>query len=131
MTSFADVREGVRNTIAAYTHALDEGRTEDVVAAFCPDGAIDLGPMGTYEGSDALRAAYAGWVPRRPQRHLVVNTHITEWDDHQAKAVSDVVLLLQGKEGWAVQMVGRYHDTLHHDDGTWRFHHRTAVFEDG
>jgi hypothetical protein len=59
----------------------------------------------------------------------VLNTHIADWDDREAKAVSDVVFLLQGKDGWAVQMVGRYHDTLHRDDGTWRFHHRTAVFE--
>jgi hypothetical protein len=24
--------------------------------------------------------------------------------------------------------VGRYHDTLHRDDGVWRFHHRGAEF---
>jgi hypothetical protein len=28
----------------------------------------------------------------------------------------------------AIQLVGRYHDTLHHDDGTWRFHCRVAKF---
>ena len=28
----------------------------------------------------------------------------------------------------SVQLVGRYHDTLHHDAGTWRFHHRAATF---
>jgi hypothetical protein len=29
-----------------------------------------------------------------------------------------------------VQLVGRYHDTLHHDGngGGWRFHHRRAEF---
>ena len=100
MTTFADVSEGVRATLAAYTHALDDGRTDDVVETFCPDGAIDMGALGTYEGRDALRAAYAGWAPRRPQRHLVLNTHITDWDEHEAKAVSDVVFLRQGKEGW-------------------------------
>jgi len=129
MATFADVSEGVRATLAAYTHALDDGRTDDVVATFCPDGAIDMGAMGSYEGHDALRAAYAGWAPGRPQRHLVVNTHITAWDEHEAAAVSDVVFLLQGKEGWAVQVVGRYHDTLHLTDDGWRFHHRRAVFE--
>ena len=129
MTPFADVSEGVRATLAAYTHAIDDGRTDDVVATFCADGAIDMGQLGSYEGHDALRAAYAGWAPRRPQRHLVVNTHITDWDDREAKAVSDVVFLLQGKEGWAVQLIGRYHDTLHHTDDGWRFHHRRAVFE--
>ena len=66
------------------------------------------------------------WKPRRPQRHLVVNTLVTDWNDHEANAISDVVFLLQGDAGWAIQVVGRYHDTLHHDDGTWRFHRRAA-----
>ena len=38
----ADVVEGVRATLAAYVHALDDGRTDDVVATFCPDGAVDI-----------------------------------------------------------------------------------------
>ena len=29
----------------------------------------------------------------------------------------------------AIQVVGRYHDTLHYEDGTWRFHRRAATFE--
>ena len=87
--------------------------------------------MGTHEGHDALRTAYAGWTPRRPQRHLVLNTLVTDWNDDEAKAVSDVVFILQGKAGWAIQLVGRYHDTLHRDDGTWRFHRRVAAFETG
>jgi hypothetical protein len=28
----------------------------------------------------------------------------------------------------AIQLVGRYHDTLHQHDGTWRFHRRAATF---
>jgi hypothetical protein len=84
--------------------------------------------MGAHVGHDALRAAYARWTPRRPQRHLVVNTLVTEWDDRSATAVSDVVFLLQGDAGWAVQVVGRYTDTLHCVDGAWRFHRRAAEF---
>ena len=71
------------------------------------------------------------WAPRRPQRHLVLNTHITGWTDAEATAVSDVVFLLLGKEGWSVQLVGRYTDTLHRDGDTWRFHHRAATFVQG
>ena len=128
MTTYADVVEGVRAAIAAYTQALDDGRTDDVVATFCPDGGCDIPGMGTYEGHDALREAYARWKPKRPQRHLVVNTLVTDWNDREADAISDVVFLLQGDSGWAIQLVGRYHDTLHNDDGTWRFHHRAATF---
>jgi hypothetical protein len=126
--AYTDVAEGVRATIAAYTQALDDGRTDDVVATFCPDGGCDIPGLGTHEGHDALREAYARVQPRRPQRHLVVNTLVTDWSDHEADAISDVVFLLQGDAGWAIQLVGRYHDTLHHDGGTWRFHHRAAEF---
>jgi SnoaL-like domain len=127
-TSYADVVEGIRAAIAAYTQALDDGRTDVVVATFCPDGVCDIPGMGTHEGHEALRAAYDRWKPRRPQRHLVVNTLVTEWNDHEANAVSDVIFILQGDAGWAIQVVGRYHDTLHCDGGTWRFHRRTAEF---
>jgi hypothetical protein len=38
------------------------------------------------------------------------------------------VFILLGSSGWRIQLVGRYHDTLHHDDGAWRFHRRVAEF---
>ena len=128
MSSFAEVSEGIRNTLADYTQALDDGRTDDVVATFCPDGGVEIPSFGTHEGHDALRAAYGKWIPLQPQRHLVLNTHITHWSDDEATAVSDIVFLLLGESGWAIQLVGRYHDTLHREDGTWRFHHRRAEF---
>jgi len=126
--TFADVAEGVRAAIAAYTLALDDGRVDDVVATFCPDGACEIPGMGTHQGHDALREAYERWKPKAPQRHLVLNTLVTGWNDHEANAISDIVFLLKGDGGWGIQLVGRYHDTLHHDDGRWRFHRRTAVF---
>ena len=127
-TRYADVVEGVRATLAAYAHALDDGRTDDVVATFCTDGGCDIHGLGTYEGHDALRAAYDKWKPRRPQRHLVLNTLVTDWTEHEAHATSDVVFLLQGDAGWAIQLVGRYDDTLHRAGDTWRFHRRAATF---
>jgi ketosteroid isomerase-like protein len=127
-SAYADVVEGVRATIAAYTHALDDGRTDDVVATFCPDGGCDIPGLGSFAGHDALREAYAGWVPRRPQRHLVLNTLVTDWDAHAATAISDVVFVLRGDTGWVIQLVGRYTDTLHRDGDAWRFHRRSAEF---
>ncbi len=126
--TFADVAEGVRATLALYTQALDDGRTDDVVATFCADGVCEIPGMGTHTGHDALREAYSKWKPRRPQRHLVLNTVVTGWNDREATAVSDVIFLLLEDSGWAIKLVGRYHDALHRDDGTWRFHNRTAAF---
>jgi ketosteroid isomerase-like protein len=129
--TFAEVAEGVRATIAAYTQALDDGRADDVVATFCPDAVCDFGDLGTFEGHDALQKAYAGWMPRGPQRHLVLNTLVTRWSGDEADAVSDVVFIVPGKRGWSIRLVGRYRDTLHRDGGTWRFHRRVVAFEQG
>ena len=126
--TFADVAEGVRAAIAAYTLALDDGRTDDVIATFCTDGSCDIPGLGAHQGHDALREAYARVTPRRPQRHLVLNTLVTDWNDHEARATSDLVFLLLRDEGWAVQLVGRYEDVLHNDGGTWRFHQRIGSF---
>jgi hypothetical protein len=129
LTTLVEVRAGVRNALAAYAHALDDGRTDDVVATFCEDGSIDMGELGRHAGREELRSAYGRWVPRLPQRHVVVNTHITGWSATEASAVSDVVFLLKRPDGWKVQLVGRYHDVLHEDGGTWRFHHRRAELD--
>jgi hypothetical protein len=128
MSTYAEVVEGVRAVIAAYAQALDDGRADDVVATFCTDGMCDIPGLGTHQGHDALRAAYAGWQPKRPMRHVVANTLVTDWSDHEATATSDVIVLVQRESGWAIEVVGRYHDTLHCIDGTWRFHRRAAEF---
>lgn len=126
--SYAEVVEGVRAAIAAYTHALDDGRTDDVVATFCADGGCDIPGLGAFEGHAALRDGYSQWRPPRPTRHLVVNTLVTDWNDHEATALSDIVFVVQRDSGWVIQVVGRYHDTLHRDGQHWRFHRRTAEF---
>ncbi len=58
--------------------------------------------LGRHEGHDALRQAYGGWKPVRPQRHLVLNTVVTEWDDDEAHATSDFVFVLKGEPKWSV-----------------------------
>ena len=129
--AYADVAEGVRRALATYTHALDDGRADDVVATFCADGGCDIPGLGAHEGHAALLAAYSGWRPKRPVRHVIANTEITSWSDDDAAATSDVIVLAQGKDGaWAIQVVGRYRDTLHRDaaSDSWRFHRRVAEF---
>ena len=87
--TYADVAEGVRAAIAAYTHALDDGRTDDVVATFCPDGVCDIPGMGTHDGP---RRAPRG-LRRRGSRGgrsatSCVNTLVTDWNDDEADARS-------------------------------------------
>ena len=125
--TFADVDAGVRNAIAAYAQALDDGRTDDVVALFCSDGGCDIDGLGAHEGHDALRAAFAAVEPKAPQRHLAFNTHITAWSAEEATAATDVAFLVKGDAGWSLLLVGRYEDVLHREGTTWRFHRSGRV----
>ncbi|MFF3567568.1 nuclear transport factor 2 family protein [Nocardia jiangxiensis] len=120
----ADVTFGVHNAINSYTQALDTGRTDDIVTLFSKDGSSEIMGVGTFEGHDALRAAYAGMVPTQPQRHMVGNIVLTSWTADEATASSDLVFVLRGENGWAVQLVGKYEDTLRRDGDTWLFQSR-------
>jgi hypothetical protein len=123
-----DVAAGVAQAMAIYTHALDDGRVDDLVAMYCPDGSCVMPGLGNPAGHEELRAAYAKVTPRVPQRHLVFNTVITAWAEHEAHAISDVVFLYKSDAGWVVGVVGRYTDVLHHHGEGWRFYSRTAEF---
>jgi ketosteroid isomerase-like protein len=118
----------VRDTIAAYTMAVDDGRTDDVVATFCPDGRVDLPGVGAFTGHAAIRAAFSGMKSRPSVKHVVVNTHVTECDGESATAISDLIVLRKDASGWVIHLVGRYFDVLHHGDGGWRFHARKLEF---
>ena len=124
----ASVTAGVQAVIAAYAQALDAGRTDEVAEFFCPDGVADFPGMARFEGREAIRAGYAGFTVDRPQLHIVANTVITSATEDEATAVSNLVFLQRGESGWAVQMVGRYDDSLRLHEGAWRFQHRLTTF---
>jgi len=127
-SAYAQAVNDIRDVIAAYAQALDDGRTDDVVATFCPDATVSLPGMDVIRGHEAIRVAYAAMTPRRPQRHVVANTVVSEVDDHAARATSDVLVLGRGEAGWAVRLVGRYTDDLRRLDTGWRFAARTLEF---
>jgi ketosteroid isomerase-like protein len=126
--TFADVVEGVRAAIAAHAHAQDDGRTDDLVAVYCDDAVVEVPGMGTFDGRDAIHAAFAGWAPQVPQRHIVSSTLVTSWSDGEASSTSDVVFVQKSDAGWAVQVVARYHDEFRNESESWRLSRRTMEF---
>jgi hypothetical protein len=126
--TYAEVDAGVRRAIAAYTQAVDDGRTDDIVATFIPDGSVDIPGLGAHQGHDALRVGFDAIKPQVPQRHIVFNTLVTEWDESDASASSDIVFLIKGGDRWSVFLTGRYSDKLKYVDGEWKFAHRVAEF---
>jgi 3-phenylpropionate/cinnamic acid dioxygenase small subunit len=111
----------IHHVIGAYCQALDDGRTDDLLALFCADATVRLPGLDVLSGQDALRTGYAGMKPRRPQRHVASNTVVTLVDDDTATATSDVLVLGKGDAGWTVFLVGRYQDELRRTGSAWRF----------
>jgi hypothetical protein len=123
-----DTAEGVRRAIAAYALALDDGRVEDLVALFTPDGVSDMPFVGVAEGHEALTATYRSVVSAEPARHVVVNTLVTADRGDEIEATSDLLFFKQVEGRWAVALVGRYTDVLTHGGSGWLFARRQLQF---
>jgi len=128
MTSYAEVFAGVYTTIAAHAQAQDAGNTDAIMALYTPDAVLEVPGMGAYQGADVIRAAWDDWKPKGLQRHLPVNIVITDWDDEQARATTDVVYIAQGDSGWSVQIVARYLDEFRRDGEKWLLSRRADEF---
>lgn len=127
--TYADILAGVQTAIASYGHALDDARIDDVVGTFCADGVFEIPAAGTRaEGLHELSKNFAGFASTAPQRHVVVNTQLTEWGEEQAYALSDLLVIHKADGRWAIQFVGRYDDHLRNQDGLWKFSRRTLTF---
>ncbi|MGW5657314.1 YybH family protein [Streptomyces humi] len=128
-TSYAATVAGVRTTIGAHTQAQDAGRTDEIAALYTSDAVLEVPGMDPLEGREAIRQAFKGWEPTLPQLHMVSNTIVTPAGEGEATAVSDVVFLQRGESGWAVQITGRYVDTLRQADGKWFFLRRATTYQ--
>ena len=128
MTSYTDVFAGVYTAVAAHAQAQDAGKTDDIMALYTADAVLEVPGMGVYEGADAIRAAWDDWKPKGLQRHMPVNIVITDWDDKEARATTDVVFLAQGQAGWSVQIVARYHDVFRRAGDKWLLSRRADEY---
>ena len=126
--TYRDVVEGIRTAQATYAQALDDGRIDDLAAVFTADGVVDIQGVGVIEGREAIRRTYEGWRPASPQRHLISNLHVTAWDEREATASTDVVLVQLRDGAWGISFVARYEDTVRNEDGVWRFARRSTRF---
>lgn len=128
MTTYADVFSGVYATVAAHSQAQDAGDTDTIMALYTPDAVLEVPGMGVYQGADVIRAAWDEWQPKGLQRHMPVNIVITDWDDEEARATTDVVFLAQRDSGWSVQIVARYRDEFRQVGGKWLLSRRADEY---
>lgn len=110
----------IRNTVARYSHCLDDRRFKEWSETFTEDGVF-----GSRNGRGAIYAnilqGELATMPALQRRHIVTNLEIYVHQD-EADATSD--LLMYDKHGdspWSLR-IGRYYDKLRRQpDGNWLF----------
>ena len=90
-------REALRDLVAAYAHAADSGRFDEVAGLFAPDGVLETPDHVEHRGREAIRAflggtgaALAGATSVPIIRHHVSNLRlaVTGLDDATGKSSS-------------------------------------------
>lgn len=126
-------REGIRDLVARYTWAGDQGRTDDVAQCFMPDGILDVGQHGgTWTGRGEIarelgavadRVIASGEAPTRVNHH--VSSVLIDVTTPTSATVRSYFCVFtdDGADHW-----GSYRDEVVMDpiDGQWRFAHRSV-----
>jgi hypothetical protein len=119
-------REAIRELAAAYAHAADGGRFDELLALFTPDGSLQVDDREPLVGPDAIRAFVGGTqtsvqatatTTRGYIRHNVTSHTITvDGPDDAHGAAYFFVVTERGPDHW-----GRYRDRYVRRDGRWLF----------
>ncbi|GAA3936665.1 hypothetical protein GCM10023085_17610 [Actinomadura viridis] len=123
-------RERIRDTLAAYTHAGDRGRAEELAATFTEGGVLEIRGGEVCSGREAIVALLAAAAGRgsapgpdgRPGviRHMVTNLRFEEVTPRLARTSAYfLVMNARGPDHW-----GRYRDVLVPCGDRWLFSRR-------
>jgi uncharacterized protein (TIGR02246 family) len=124
MTSVIEEKDAIRELLAEYCFALDEGRFDDMAALFSEDGTWDTA-FGSATGRPGIVALVKSIRARAPATaprgiHLVANVVIA-LDGARATVRSNWTVVQNGADGPTVGSGGSYADQLVKQDGRWRF----------
>jgi uncharacterized protein (TIGR02246 family) len=112
----------IRNLIARYAHAADDGRGGDYALLFTPDGVMES--QGSEAAGRAALKALIDSIYDYAIKHHQMNTAIQVEGD-RATAQTDLLAMAMDADGaWQVMGCGRYDDTLVRQDGQWLFQRR-------
>jgi len=114
---------------ARYAAHCDADYDEEALAPlFTEDAVWDGGPMGRYEGRDAIRAFFSGSNTVMPFAIHHVTNPILEIEGDRATGswyLWQPCTLAEGNQ--ALWMAGRYDDVYRREAGGWRFEHVTIT----
>jgi 3-phenylpropionate/cinnamic acid dioxygenase small subunit len=128
MASNLEEKDAIREVLALYCFALDDGRFADMAALFSEDGTWHTA-FGKATGRPAIADFAAGLRAHRPGPapraiHHVTNVVITLNGD-SAKVRSNWTTVQNAPEGPKVGSGGAYDDEMVKTGGQWLFRYRT------
>lgn len=124
-------RERIRDTLARYNWSGDAMRLDDLAAAFCEDGELELRGSEPIRGRRAIvdflggtvaapKAAAEASSVKRIVRHNVTNIRFTEVTPQQARVACYFTVFTE----IGLDHFGRYRDEFVPVDGDWLIRHR-------
>jgi ketosteroid isomerase-like protein len=119
-----DARSAIADVRHRYCWAYDDGDADALAALFTPDGVIDLGDWGRFEGPAAIAEGIRAQVvaPGEPPATLhTLSVPVIDVDGDRADGNWDVVVYHRPRAGdvHPVRFVGRYFDTYRRIGGQW------------
>jgi hypothetical protein len=117
-------REKVRELYARFCFSIDEGRYEEWVNTFTPDGVFDSPVAGRHAGHDGLRkftqALAASDMGKARQRHLVTNL-ILSLEGDRGIGLSNLTVYVTRDGVTSLMLIGGYRTQLRKVNGEWYF----------
>lgn len=115
----------IRELVARYNYAIDEGRPEEWVATFVPDGTFESAALGSHTGADALLAFATGYIAAVTGRHCTTDFVVdVDGDDARSRCY---LIAVNNSTAPTVSTTAVYDDVLRRTPEGWRFVHRKVT----
>jgi hypothetical protein len=115
----------IRELVARYNYAIDEGRPEEWVATFVPDGTFESSALGKHTGPEGLLAFAKGYIAAFNGRHCT-SDFVVEVDGDEARSRC-YLIAVNNTAAPIVSATAVYEDQLRRTPDGWRFVHRKVV----
>lgn len=127
LSNLAD-RVAIRDLTARYNDAIDDGRLDDYLACFTPDGVFEVDGLGRGQGPDQIRPMVEPITP--VAIHLTLDA-VVEVDGDTATQRCRFLLGRRSPDraDYTIVTSGRYRDRLVRTPAGWRFTERHATFD--
>ena len=115
----------IRELVARYNYAIDEGRPEEWVATFVPDGTFESTLLGKHTGPEALHAFVTGYIAAVNGRHCTSDFTV-EIDGDDARSCC-YLIAVNNAAAPIISATAVYDDILRRTPDGWRFVHRKVA----